>query len=133
MIRSVCCPNFMSLLHMQCPVRPSELGKFNFDNPVLMSNFEATQELFWDGSRNFERRSDDKDDTRAGTFFSKLPNHTTGTICLTHGVRFNVHKAHTYRDSSIESGFKPGTFSLRSRDLTTRPPRPVDAPEYRDH
>ncbi|GBM71923.1 hypothetical protein AVEN_102951-1 [Araneus ventricosus] len=26
--------------------------------------------------------------------------------------------------SSVESGFQPGTLRLRSRDLTTRPPRP---------
>ncbi|GBM04609.1 hypothetical protein AVEN_242847-1 [Araneus ventricosus] len=27
--------------------------------------------------------------------------------------------------SSVESGFEPGTFQPQSRDLTTRPPRPL--------
>ncbi|GBM13261.1 hypothetical protein AVEN_164340-1 [Araneus ventricosus] len=34
---------------------------------ILTSRFEATQGLFWDGLCNFEPRSDDEDDTRAGT------------------------------------------------------------------
>ncbi|GBM00423.1 hypothetical protein AVEN_179232-1 [Araneus ventricosus] len=32
-----------------------------------MSQFEATRGLFWDRPPNFEPRSDDEDDTRAGT------------------------------------------------------------------
>ncbi|GBO22361.1 hypothetical protein AVEN_152536-1 [Araneus ventricosus] len=32
-----------------------------------MPSFEATRGLFWDEPRNFESRSDDEDDTRAGT------------------------------------------------------------------
>ncbi|GBM46955.1 hypothetical protein AVEN_219600-1, partial [Araneus ventricosus] len=31
--------------------------------------------------------------------------------------------------SSVESGFKPGTFRPQNRDLTTRPPRPTRALE----
>ncbi|GBN66470.1 hypothetical protein AVEN_26380-1 [Araneus ventricosus] len=34
---------------------------------MLTSRFEATRGLFWDGLCNFEPRSDDEDDTRAGT------------------------------------------------------------------
>ncbi|GBO30438.1 hypothetical protein AVEN_74022-1 [Araneus ventricosus] len=30
---------------------------------ILTSRFEATRELFWDGPRNFEPRSDYEDDT----------------------------------------------------------------------
>ncbi|GBM19274.1 hypothetical protein AVEN_133760-1, partial [Araneus ventricosus] len=34
---------------------------------TLTSLFQATRGLFWDGPRNFEPRSDDEDDTSAGT------------------------------------------------------------------
>ncbi|GBM84696.1 hypothetical protein AVEN_93078-1 [Araneus ventricosus] len=34
---------------------------------ILTSRFEVTRGLFWDGPRNFEPRSDDDDDTLAGT------------------------------------------------------------------
>ncbi|GBM82808.1 hypothetical protein AVEN_20252-1, partial [Araneus ventricosus] len=34
---------------------------------ILTSHFEATRALFWDGPRNFEPQSDDKDDTRDHT------------------------------------------------------------------
>ncbi|GBM08669.1 hypothetical protein AVEN_52754-1 [Araneus ventricosus] len=38
-----------------------------FSLVILKSRFEATRGLFWDGPRNFEPRSHDKDYTRAGT------------------------------------------------------------------
>ncbi|GBL76517.1 hypothetical protein AVEN_48812-1 [Araneus ventricosus] len=48
-----------------------------FSLGILTSRFEATRGLFWDGPRNFEPRSDDEDDTRAGT---PSPNfHATPT------------------------------------------------------
>ncbi|GBN14442.1 hypothetical protein AVEN_220680-1, partial [Araneus ventricosus] len=34
---------------------------------ILTSRSEAPRRLFWDGTRNFEPRSDDEDDTSAGT------------------------------------------------------------------
>ncbi|GBN50861.1 hypothetical protein AVEN_64312-1 [Araneus ventricosus] len=34
---------------------------------ILTSRFEAARGLFWDGPRNFETRSDDDEDTSAGT------------------------------------------------------------------
>ncbi|GBM24737.1 hypothetical protein AVEN_141811-1 [Araneus ventricosus] len=40
---------------------------------ILTSRFEATRGLFWDEPRNFEPRSDDEDDTWAG---SPSPNST---------------------------------------------------------
>ncbi|GBM83546.1 hypothetical protein AVEN_272014-1 [Araneus ventricosus] len=49
-----------------------------------MSRFAATRGLFWDGPRNFEPRSYDGDDTRAG---SPSPNFRTiptgGHLALT--------------------------------------------------
>ncbi|GBL95716.1 hypothetical protein AVEN_668-1 [Araneus ventricosus] len=34
---------------------------------IFTSRFESTRGLFWNGPRNLEPRSDDEDDTRAGT------------------------------------------------------------------
>ncbi|GBO34653.1 hypothetical protein AVEN_165552-1 [Araneus ventricosus] len=39
------------------------LASFGGSLVVLMSHFEATRGLFWDGPRNFEPWSDDEDDT----------------------------------------------------------------------
>ncbi|GBL74975.1 hypothetical protein AVEN_243783-1 [Araneus ventricosus] len=46
----------------------SQRDEKNEEHPVLyliilMSRFEATRGLFWDGPRNFEPWSDDEDDT----------------------------------------------------------------------
>ncbi|GBM52698.1 hypothetical protein AVEN_52844-1 [Araneus ventricosus] len=49
-----------------------------FSLVILKSCFEATLELFWDGSRKFEPRSEDQNETLAGTPLSKLPPHTIG-------------------------------------------------------
>ncbi|GBM82761.1 hypothetical protein AVEN_272318-1 [Araneus ventricosus] len=49
----------------------------SFSLVILTSRFESTRGLFWDGPRNFHPRSDDEDDTRAGT---PSPNfHATPT------------------------------------------------------
>ncbi|GBM24449.1 hypothetical protein AVEN_41097-1 [Araneus ventricosus] len=66
---------------------------------VLTSRFEATRGLFWDGLRNFER-SDDEDDTRAGTSSPNL-DATTAVAWPTRLIQ---------RDGpSVESGLEPGT------------------------
>ncbi|GBN61783.1 hypothetical protein AVEN_85525-1 [Araneus ventricosus] len=77
---------------------------------ILMSRSGATRGLFWDGLRNFEPRSDDEDNTLAGSLLSKLPRlhfailyfvniirHTYGLIhhrWLNHDQRLkvNLHK-----------------------------------------
>ncbi|GBL86006.1 hypothetical protein AVEN_89066-1 [Araneus ventricosus] len=41
-------------------------------NVILISRFEATRGLFWDGPRNFEPQSDDENDTWASNPLSKL-------------------------------------------------------------
>ncbi|GBM53156.1 hypothetical protein AVEN_90407-1 [Araneus ventricosus] len=45
--------------------------------------------------------------------------------CLIH-VRFGTHQAHKRGGSSVEWGFEPGAFRLRSWNLTTRPQRPTN-------
>ncbi|GBN16648.1 hypothetical protein AVEN_49907-1 [Araneus ventricosus] len=55
-----------------------------------MSRFEATRELFCDGLRNFEQRSDDEDDTGAGTpspSFHATP--TRGRLATTYDLAYN--------------------------------------------
>ncbi|GBM80245.1 hypothetical protein AVEN_209220-1, partial [Araneus ventricosus] len=39
--------------------------------------FESTRGLFWDGSRNFEPKSDGEDDTPVGIFLSKFLQHAS--------------------------------------------------------
>ncbi|GFY10174.1 hypothetical protein TNCV_2628531 [Trichonephila clavipes] len=70
----------------------------------LKSNTKA----IYDGSLNFESRSSDQDDTRAGSSFS--PNyHTNGrTLRL---VRFNVHLLSLHDGSSVSLGLE--TVTLR--------------------
>ncbi|GBL84793.1 hypothetical protein AVEN_93829-1 [Araneus ventricosus] len=43
------------------------LKNFEFGVIMLTPHFEATRALFWDGPHSFEPRSDDEDDTSAGT------------------------------------------------------------------
>ncbi|GBM82178.1 hypothetical protein AVEN_178935-1 [Araneus ventricosus] len=58
---------YLHFIEMRATVRVSLV--------ILTSRFEATRGLFWDEPRNFEPRSDDKDDTLAG---NPSPNfHTT--------------------------------------------------------
>ncbi|GBN30718.1 hypothetical protein AVEN_162453-1 [Araneus ventricosus] len=40
-----------------------------------------------------------------------------------------VQQPHIYGGSSVESGFEPGTFQPRSRDLTTKLARPTSSAE----
>ncbi|GBN27730.1 hypothetical protein AVEN_62142-1 [Araneus ventricosus] len=86
-----------------------------------MIRFEASQEIFWDGPRNFEPQLDDEEDTSVGTSLPMLPHHTNGER-LNH-VRLSVHQTHKHGGSSVEMGFETGTLQRRSRDPTTRPPR----------
>ncbi|GBM04747.1 hypothetical protein AVEN_20192-1 [Araneus ventricosus] len=63
--------------------RPSHLTagqNCEFSLVILTSRFEATRGLFWERHRHFEPRSDDEDDSSAGTLLSKLPYHTSA-IC----------------------------------------------------
>ncbi|GBM56653.1 hypothetical protein AVEN_123136-1 [Araneus ventricosus] len=63
---------------------------------ILPSRFEATRGLFWDGPRNSEPRSDDEDNTSAGT---PSPNfHTTPTgVRLTTTYDLTCNRPHTRR------------------------------------
>ncbi|GBN35334.1 hypothetical protein AVEN_19128-1 [Araneus ventricosus] len=83
---------------------------------ILASRSEATRELCWDGSRNFEPRSD------GDTELFKLPHHangrTFGSLRMIAGNRPNTRRV------SVESDFEHGALRPRSRDLTIRPPRP---------
>ncbi|GBN61340.1 hypothetical protein AVEN_265253-1, partial [Araneus ventricosus] len=78
-----------------------------FSLVILTSRFEATRGLFWDGPRNFEPRSDDEDDTCAGT---PSPNfHATptgGRLATTHDLACN--RPHTRR---IFSGIGSRTWN----------------------
>ncbi|GBO34344.1 hypothetical protein AVEN_39630-1 [Araneus ventricosus] len=89
---------------------------------ILSSVFEAIRRLFWDEPRNFEPRSDDENDTRAGTPFSRPPRHTSGrafdTLRIIKRATGPIHSG-----SSVESGSEPGTLRLQGRHPTTRPPR----------
>ncbi|GBL85091.1 hypothetical protein AVEN_221317-1 [Araneus ventricosus] len=44
---------------------------------------------------------------------------------LAHAIGFSVCEAHIHGGSSVKSGFDPGTFWPRNRDLNTMPPRPL--------
>ncbi|GBM10585.1 hypothetical protein AVEN_21913-1 [Araneus ventricosus] len=78
------------------------------------------QQEGWDGPHNFEPRSDDENDTYAGTLLSKLTRYTSGCK-FHHHLWFNVQRAHMHNEVSVESDFEPGT--LQPQDLTTRPKR----------
>ncbi|GBM91409.1 hypothetical protein AVEN_204279-1 [Araneus ventricosus] len=83
---------------------------------ILMSSFEATRGLFWDGPRNFEPRSDDEDDTRADKPLSKLPLHTNGWT-FGHYLWFSVQQA-LHGRSSLESGFEKGASAPKAEKLS---------------
>ncbi|GBM29554.1 hypothetical protein AVEN_206396-1 [Araneus ventricosus] len=98
-----------------------------FQAKIEVINFAAewalktTRGLFRDGPRNFEPRSDDEDDTRAGTpspNFSATPEG--GRLATTYDLAGN----RPHGGTSMESGFEPATLRFRCRDLTTRPQRP---------
>ncbi|GBL74589.1 hypothetical protein AVEN_235500-1 [Araneus ventricosus] len=69
---------------------------------MLTSRFEATRELFWDGPRNFESRSDDENDTLSPNFRT-----TPARGRLVSYVLFRMQQTRIYSESSVESGFKP--------------------------
>ncbi|GBN91324.1 hypothetical protein AVEN_133421-1 [Araneus ventricosus] len=77
--------------------------------------------LFWDGPRNFERRSDEEDDTWVSTpLQTSAPYRREGIWPRRIGGR----QPRLHGGSSVESGFEPGIVRLQGRGLTTRPPRP---------
>ncbi|GBN71044.1 hypothetical protein AVEN_35445-1 [Araneus ventricosus] len=98
---------------------------------MILSSFEATRELFWDGPRNFEQRLDDED----GTTFSRFSHHTntSPSIPVDYKQREDV-SPYTY-DSACNrpvtrwifngigfriwkpSGFEAGTLPLGHRGL----------------
>ncbi|GBL81637.1 hypothetical protein AVEN_93428-1 [Araneus ventricosus] len=92
---------------------------------TLTSPFEATRGRFWNGPRNFEPRSDDEDDIRAGTPFPNFRTTPTGGH-LTPYIRFNEQQAPNMTDlqwnlvSSLEpSGSEAATLPLGHRDPYT--------------
>ncbi|GBM76685.1 hypothetical protein AVEN_48807-1 [Araneus ventricosus] len=96
-----------------------KLSTFTFSDAkrslvTLTSRFEAT---------NFEPRSDDKDDTRAGT---PSPNFRTTPAGrrLTTTYDLTCSRPHT-RQIFGGIGFEPGTLRPRNRDLYHRSPRPL--------
>ncbi|GBO26496.1 hypothetical protein AVEN_49694-1, partial [Araneus ventricosus] len=76
---------------------------------------KATRRIFRNGPRNLEPRSNDEDDSWASALFKV----SRQSVCP-HMYEFTTK----HGGSSVESGFEPGTFWPRSRDVTTRPPRP---------
>ncbi|GBM96603.1 hypothetical protein AVEN_31039-1 [Araneus ventricosus] len=78
---------------------------------IFTPRLEATRMLFWDGPRHSEQKSDDENDTRAGTAFSKLPRHTSGRTFGPDG--FNVHQASLHGGSLVKSGFESETLRPR--------------------
>ncbi|GBL82895.1 hypothetical protein AVEN_106409-1 [Araneus ventricosus] len=81
--------------------------KITFSSVILISHFEATRGLFWDGPRNFELWSDDEDDTRADTSPPNCRTKPAGAL-LTQ-VRFNEYHVHK-NGGSAELGFEPGVL-----------------------
>ncbi|GBM61669.1 hypothetical protein AVEN_133455-1 [Araneus ventricosus] len=82
-----------------------------------MFRLEATRGLIWNGPRNFEPRSDDEDDTRAGTpspSFHATP--TGGRLTTTYELACN--RPHTRR---IFSGIGFRTWN---------PPAPKPRPHH---
>ncbi|GBN43850.1 hypothetical protein AVEN_244440-1 [Araneus ventricosus] len=73
---------------------------------ILTSRFEATVGKFfrtlWDAPLNLESRSDDEDDSWAGTLPPDFRTAPKGGRMI--HVRFNTQ---IYGGSSVESGFKP--------------------------
>ncbi|GBM70196.1 hypothetical protein AVEN_20500-1 [Araneus ventricosus] len=100
----------------------SAYDSVHVDDFILKCHQVATRGLFWDEPRNFVPRSDDEDDTRAG---SPFPNFHAipkgGRLATMYDLMCNrpIHGG-----SSVESGFEPGTLRPQSRDLTTRTQRP---------
>ncbi|GBO13206.1 hypothetical protein AVEN_204325-1 [Araneus ventricosus] len=83
-----------------------EIKKWNVSLVTLMSRYEGTRGLFWDGPRNFKHRSGDEDDIWAGTCFSERPHHTSGR---TFGPRYYLecNRPNTRRLFSA-IGIEPG-------------------------
>ncbi|GBN53545.1 hypothetical protein AVEN_253478-1 [Araneus ventricosus] len=79
-----------------------------------MSRFEATRGIFWDGLPHFETRSDDEDDTRAGTPLQNSAPHQREDVWPT-TYDFTCNRPNTRP--------MPGTLRPQSRELATRAPR----------
>ncbi|GBM26988.1 hypothetical protein AVEN_47188-1 [Araneus ventricosus] len=71
----------MAKRHLSGMVCKSEEGSPTQELVILTSRFEVTRGLFWDGPLNFEPRSDDEYDNRAGTT-PALPVHPCGLETL---------------------------------------------------
>ncbi|GBM12348.1 hypothetical protein AVEN_51088-1, partial [Araneus ventricosus] len=56
-----------SSIHNFLPHHQEICSTCQFSLDILTSRFQATRGLSWDGPRNFGPRSDDEDDTCAGT------------------------------------------------------------------
>ncbi|GBO28602.1 hypothetical protein AVEN_99700-1 [Araneus ventricosus] len=76
--------------------------------------------LFWDGPRNFELRSGDEGDTRAGTPSPSFRTSPMGGRLVT-TYNLTCSRPHTRR-IFIGIGFR--TLRNRSRYLTTKPLKP---------
>ncbi|GBN29019.1 hypothetical protein AVEN_83350-1 [Araneus ventricosus] len=106
-------PEFLTLLECVLEVHVSKLSLV-----ILTSGFKATRGLFWDGSRHFERRSDDEDDDRAVTPHSKLPHHTNGRafglLCMIYPHTRRNFGEIVFREWS-PSAPKPSRYHLATR------------------
>ncbi|CAL1276966.1 unnamed protein product [Larinioides sclopetarius] len=72
----------MFLLGVTAGELPSKKISFKGFILILMQIFFCRSGRKEDGLRNFERRTDEQDDTRAGTpLFSKLPHCTASRTC----------------------------------------------------
>ncbi|GBM26991.1 hypothetical protein AVEN_47190-1 [Araneus ventricosus] len=67
-------------------------SQVQFSSVILTSRSEVTRGLFCGGHRNFEPRSDDEDDTWAGTHSPNFRTTPTGGRLVPY-LRFNVQKA----------------------------------------
>ncbi|GBM31246.1 hypothetical protein AVEN_223444-1 [Araneus ventricosus] len=79
--------------------------KYRFTLVILTSRFEATRGLFWDGPRNFEPRSDEEGDARAGIpspSFHATP--TGGRLATTGPALWNL-----VADEALSLQYPPST------------------------
>ncbi|GBN96215.1 hypothetical protein AVEN_116034-1 [Araneus ventricosus] len=87
---------------------------------TLTSTFEATRELFWDGPRYFELRSNEEDDTSAGTPSPNFQSTPAGGVNRDAASDLACNRLTYSADLQWKWLYKPVTLLLRSRDLTTR-------------
>ncbi|GBL72705.1 hypothetical protein AVEN_127942-1 [Araneus ventricosus] len=68
---------------------PAQALSSSSNSVILTTRLEATRGLFWDGSRNFEARSDDEDDIWAGTPTPNFRNITGGRLATTYDLAYS--------------------------------------------